>query len=57
MNHLTSIKASRYAEAYGVRLMPELYEHLHPMPYEVASRNEGKLARESYNEDYAVWSK
>ncbi len=56
LNHLTGIKASRFVEEYGARLMPELYEHLNPMPYEVALRTEGELARELRREGYAVWS-
>ena len=29
--HKTGYKASRYANRYGVRLLPELVEHLNPM--------------------------
>ena len=31
--HKAGIKANKYAQAYGIRLIPELYEHLNPMPY------------------------
>jgi hypothetical protein len=46
-NHLTGWKSSRLVEEYGVRLLPELYEHLNPMPYAVAARTEGSLPKNS----------
>ena len=36
---------------YGIRLMPELYEHLHPMPYEKAVHMAEKLAEDLRAED------
>ena len=30
--------------SYGIRLLPELYEHLNPMPYDKALRMEVELA-------------
>lgn len=43
-NHLAGIKAARVVRKYGVRLVPTLYEHLNPMPYEKAVRMEVELA-------------
>jgi hypothetical protein len=42
------------ARKYGIRLMPELYEHLHPMPYEEAVHMAEKLAADLRAEGYAV---
>jgi hypothetical protein len=39
---------------YGIRLMPEFYEHLHPMPYEEAVHMARKLAADLRAEGYAV---
>jgi hypothetical protein len=41
-------------EKYGVRLMPELYAHLNPMPYEAALQMELELAEDLRNEGYTV---
>ena len=41
-------------EKYGVRLMPELYEHLNPMPYEAALQMEMDLADDLRQEGYTV---
>lgn len=38
---------------YGIRLMPKLYEHLHPMPYEEAVRMAANLAADLRAEGYA----
>jgi predicted GIY-YIG superfamily endonuclease len=43
-NHMAGIKAARVVQKYGVRLVPTLYEHLNPMPYEDAVRMEVELA-------------
>jgi hypothetical protein len=43
-NHKAGIKAARIVRRYGVRLVPTLYEHLNPMPYEMAVRLEAELA-------------
>jgi hypothetical protein len=31
---------------YGIRLMPELYEHLNPMPFEAAAQMEKDLTKD-----------
>ena len=43
-NHKAGTKAAAVVKRYGLRLLPELYEHLNPMPYEAAVRMEQDLA-------------
>ena len=35
---------------YGIRLMPELYEHLNPMPFEAAAQMEKDLTKDLRDE-------
>src|SRR5580658_7642014 len=35
-NHKKGIKAASVVKRYGLRLMPELFAHLNPMPFEAA---------------------
>jgi hypothetical protein len=35
-NHKTGVKAARVVKKHGVRLVPKLFAHLNPMPYEKA---------------------
>lgn len=53
-NHKNGYKAAWVVERYGVRLMPELYEHLNPMPYEAALQMEMDLAEDLRREGYTV---
>ena len=53
-NHKNGYKAARLVRRYGVRLMPELYEHLNPMPFEAAAQMERDLAEDLRNEGYTV---
>ena len=53
-NHKDGYKASYYACKYGVRLLPELYEYLNPMPYEAACQMEKDLAEELREQGYTV---
>jgi len=53
-NHKNGYKAARLVRKYGVRLMPELYEHLNPMPFEAAAQMEKDLAEDLRNEGYTV---
>jgi hypothetical protein len=39
---------------YGLRLMPELYEYLNPMPFEAAAEMEKDLAEDLRAEGYTV---
>jgi hypothetical protein len=43
-NHKAGLKAAGVVKRFGERLMPRLYEHLNPMPYEKAVRMEVALA-------------
>jgi hypothetical protein len=53
-NHKNGYKAARLVRKYGVRLMPELYAHLNPMPFEAATEMEKDLAEDLRNEGYTV---
>ena len=53
-NHRHGYKAAWVVEKYGVRLMPELYEHLNPMPYDAALQMEMDLADDLRREGYTV---
>jgi hypothetical protein len=39
---------------YGVRLLPELYAHLNPMPFEAAEQMEMDLAEDLRRAGYTV---
>ena len=43
-NHKAGIKAAGVVKRFGERLVPTLYEHLNPMPYEDAVRMEVERA-------------
>jgi hypothetical protein len=53
-NHKQGLKAARFVKRYGIRLLPELYEHLNPMPFEAAARMEADLAEDLRKEGYTV---
>ncbi len=53
-NHQQGIKSSLYVKRYGVRLLPELYAHLNPMPYGAAVQMEKDLAEDLRREGYTV---
>src|SRR3954447_23349775 len=53
-NHRNGYKSARVVEKYGLRLLPELYEHLNPMPFEAAVQMEKDLAEDLRNEGYTV---
>src|SRR5881275_935165 len=53
-NHKNGYKSARLVRKYGVRLLPEMYEHLNPMPYEHAAQMEKDLAGDLRNEGYTV---
>ena len=53
-NHKHGYKAAWVVEKYGVRLMPELYAHLNPMPYDAALQMESDLAEDLRREGYTV---
>ena len=53
-NHQQGIKAASVVKRYGVRLMPELYAWLNPMPFEAAAKMEVELAEDLRAEGYTV---
>jgi predicted GIY-YIG superfamily endonuclease len=53
-NHKNGQKSAWVVERYGLRLMPELYEYLNPMPFEAAAQMEKDLAEDLRAEGYTV---
>jgi hypothetical protein len=53
-NHKAGIKAASVVTRYGIRLLPERYEHLNPMPYEAAAQMEMDLAEDLRQAGYTV---
>jgi len=53
-NHKQGIKAAAVVQRYGIRLLPEHYAHLNPMPYEAAAQMEKDLAEDLRREGYTV---
>ena len=53
-NHKNGYKSARLVRQYGVRLLPELFEHLNPMPYEHAVQMEKDLDDDLRTQGYAV---
>ena len=53
-NHKAGIKAASVVKRFGLRLLPEFYKHLNPMPYEAAVQMETELADELRAAGYTV---
>jgi len=53
-NHKSGVKAAMVVRRHGLRLLPELFEHLNPMPFEAAARMEMDLAEDLRREGYTV---
>jgi hypothetical protein len=53
-NHKNGYKSARLVRKYGVRLLPEMYEYLNPMPYEHAAQMERDLVDDLRAQGYAV---
>jgi hypothetical protein len=53
-NHKAGTKAASLVKRFGLRLLPELYEHLNPMPFEAAARMEVDLAEDLRRAGYTV---
>jgi predicted GIY-YIG superfamily endonuclease len=53
-NHKQGIKASYYPKRYGMRLLPELYAHLNPMPFAAAAQMEKDLTEDLRRVGYTV---
>ena len=54
VNHQRGIKSAAVVVRYGVRLMPELYVHLNPMPFAAAVQMEQDLAEDLRRAGYTV---
>jgi len=53
-NHKNGYKSAWVVRKYGLRLLPELYEHLNPMPFEAAVQMEAELAEDLRTAGYTV---
>jgi predicted GIY-YIG superfamily endonuclease len=53
-NHKNGYKSAWTVKKHGIRLMPELYEHLNPMPFETAAQMEKDLSEDLRAEGYTV---
>jgi len=53
--HKAGIKANRYVQRYGLRLLPDLYEVYNPMPYRAAQEMEVELGIDLREAGYGVW--
>ena len=53
-NHKAGIKAASVVRRHGLRLLPDLYEHLNPMPFEAAAQMEMDLAEDLRRAGYTV---
>lgn len=53
-NHKAGIKAASVVKRHGLRLLPELFAHLNPMPYAAAVQMEKGLAEDLRLSGYTV---
>ena len=53
-NHKAGTKAASVVKRYGLHLLPELYIHLNPMPFEAAAQMERDLAEDLRRAGYTV---
>jgi hypothetical protein len=53
-NHKAGTKAASVVKRHGLRLLPEFYEHLNPMPFEAAAQMEEDLAEDLRRAGYTV---
>ena len=53
-NHKAGIKGAYVVKQYGVRLLPKLFTHLNPMPFEAAVVMERELAEDLRQQGYTV---
>jgi hypothetical protein len=53
-NHKKGTKSAWVVKKYGLRLEPELYEFLNPMPFEAAAQMEKDLAEDLRADGYTV---
>jgi hypothetical protein len=53
-NHLNGYKSARVVEKYGLKLLPDLFQHLNPMPFDAAVQMEKDLTEDLRAEGYTV---
>ena len=53
-NHKAGIKSAYVVKKHGIRLLPEFFEHLNPMPFEAAAIMERDLAEDLRRQGYTV---
>ena len=53
-NHKAGIKAASSVKRFGIRLLPDLYAHLNPMPFDVAVQMEQDLAEDLRRAGFTV---
>jgi hypothetical protein len=53
-NHKAGIKSAAVVKRYGLRLLPELFTHLNPMPFDAAVEMEKDLAEDLRRAGYTV---
>lgn len=53
-NHKSGVKAARIVRRFGIKLLPELFAHLNPMPFEAAAAMERDLAEDLRKQGYFV---
>jgi hypothetical protein len=53
-NHKAGLKDAYVVRRYGIRLLPELYAHLNPMPFQAAAEMELDLAEDLRRAGYTV---
>lgn len=54
-NHKAGVKAARVVRRFGERLVPRLYRHLNPMPYDKAKAMEVILAESLRKRGFVVY--
>lgn len=53
--HKAGIQSNRFAQEYGLRLMPDLYEAFNPMSYSAARDMEVEIAIDLRESGFGVW--
>jgi hypothetical protein len=53
--HKAGIQSNKYAQKYGLRLMPEIYEKFNPMPYADAQYMEVDMGIRLKEKGFGVW--
>jgi hypothetical protein len=53
-NHKKGVKSAWVVKKYGLRLVPDLYDFLNPMPFAAAAQMEKDLAEDLRAEGYTV---